>query len=183
MSAVLHKALLGFFTDLITKPTTTSLFDMQIISEGGDHVNQACWCWRTNTHIWKLSKLRNQVTHFKTNCLTPVYETQHPSIFILAWIWICIWNCNSSQKLTGWGAKAWYGKWKAAGYGSMPHKPQATPLNPVFPTKSAMSEPPPSTESPMWAAHSLSSAQKSPTLHTLLQQQQQQHLVGSMKVI
>jgi hypothetical protein len=55
-------------------------------------------------------------------------------------------------------------------------------LNPVFPTKSAMSKPPPSTESPRWAAHSLSSAQKSPAPHTLLQQQQQ-HLVGSMKVI
>jgi hypothetical protein len=29
MSAVLHKALLGFFTDLITKATTASLFEVQ----------------------------------------------------------------------------------------------------------------------------------------------------------
>ncbi len=218
MSAVLHKALLGFFTDLITKPTTTSLFDMQIIS-GVDHVNQTCWCWRTITHIWKLSKawesrymFQNHFFHRKAlsneqellemhikycslglhflegkTCVTPVYKTQHLSFFILAWIWVCIWNCNSSQKLTGWGAKAWYGKWKAAGYGSMPHKPQATPLNPVFPTKSAMSKPPPSTESPRWAAHSHQhrNLQLSTLFcsNTLLQQQQQQHLVGSMKVI
>jgi hypothetical protein len=49
----------------------------------------------------------------------------------------CRLDTSTICTLTGRGATDLHGKSKAAGYVSMPHKPQATPWNQVFPTMSA----------------------------------------------
>jgi hypothetical protein len=51
----------------------------------------------------------------------------------------CRLDTSTICTLTGKGATDLHGKSKAAGYVSMPRKPQATPWNQVFPTMSAKS--------------------------------------------